>query len=59
MSKKIKKKYIGLIHEERDESFEVGYGISSNLKEMLEWKEEMLKSGNILDCKIFELKEVK
>ena len=51
------KKYIGLIQEERDDDFTIGYKPSSNLSKMKKWKEEMLECSNIIDCKIFELKE--
>lgn len=52
-----RKQYIGLIHDERDENFTVGYNICSELNKMLKWKEEMLGCNNIEDCKVFELKE--
>ena len=53
-----KKRYIGLIHDERNNDFTIGYNISTNIKKMLKWKEEMLNCGNIEDCKIFEIKEL-
>ena len=34
-----KKKYIGLVHDERDDDFTIGYNISTNIDNMLEWKE--------------------
>ena len=55
---KQKKQYIGLVHEERNDGFTVGYNISTNIKRMLKWKEEMLECGNIEDCKVFEIKEI-
>jgi len=54
-----KKQYIGLVHDERDDDFTIGYNISTNIKKMLKWKEEMLECCNIEDCKIFEIKELK
>lgn len=55
------KKYIGLIQEERNDDFTFGYGISpeSSLPEMLKWRKEMLECSNIIDCKIFEITEIK
>ncbi len=53
-----KKRYIGLIHEERDDNFTIGYNISTNIKKMLKWKEEMLGCCNVEDCKVFEIKEI-
>lgn len=51
-------KYIGLIQEELDDDFEVGYNISSNLKKLLKWKEEMLECGNVIKCKVFKIEEI-
>ena len=53
-----KKQYIGLVHDERDDDFTIGYNISTNIKKMLKWKEEMLDCGNVEDCKVFEIKEI-
>ncbi len=53
-----KERYIGLIHDERNDDFTIGYNISTNIKKMLKWKEEMLNCGNVEDCKIFEIKEL-
>ena len=53
-----KKRYIGLIHDERNDDFTIGYNISTNIKKMLKWKEEMLNCGDVEDCKIFEIKEL-
>ena len=53
-----KKRYIGLIHDERNDNFTIGYNISTNIKKMLKWKEEMLGCNNIEDCKVFEIKEI-
>ena len=54
-----KERYIGLIHDERNDGFTVGYNISTNIKRMLKWKEEMLECCSVEDCKIFEIKELK
>ena len=53
-----KKQYIGLVHDERDDDFTIGYNISTNIKKMLKRKEEMLDCGNVEDCKVFEIKEI-
>ena len=53
-----KKQYIGLVHDERDDDFTIGYNISTNIKKMSKWKEEMLDCGNVEDCKVFEIKEI-
>ena len=53
-----KKRYIGLIHDERNNDFTIGYNISTNIKKMLKWKEEMLNCVDVDDCKIFEIKEL-
>ena len=53
-----KKKYIGLIHEERDDDYTIGYGFTNDLRTILNWKEKMDECGNIEDCKILEVKEV-
>tara|TARA_B100000497_G_scaffold5886_1_gene5841 strand:+ start:957 stop:1190 length:234 start_codon:yes stop_codon:yes gene_type:complete len=54
-----KKRYIGLIHDERNDDFTIGYNISTNIKKMLKWKEKMLNCVDVEDCKIFEIKELK
>jgi hypothetical protein len=53
-------KYIGLIREEFSEEndWEVGYNITKDLKSILEWKTEMLKCINIVDCKVLKIKEI-
>ena len=53
-----KKRYIGLIHDERDDNFTIGYNISTNINKMLKWKEEMLECGSVEDCKVFEIQEI-
>ena len=53
-----KKRYIGLVHNERNDDFTVGHHISTNIKKMLKWKEGMLECCNVEDCKIFEIKEI-
>ena len=53
------KTYIGLIHDERDDDYTIGYSESKNLKKMIKWRNEMLKCSNVIDCKIYELKEIK
>ena len=53
-----KERYIGLIHDERNDDFTIGYNISTNIKKMLKWKEEMLNCVDVDDCKIFEIKEL-
>ncbi len=53
------KKYIGLILDERNDSFEVGWEIDNDLAGMLAWKEDMLSCTNVDDCKILEVREVK
>ena len=53
-----KERYIGLIHDERNDDFTIGYNISTNIKKMLKWKEEMLNCVDVEDCKIFEIKEL-
>ena len=54
-----KERYIGLIHDERNDDFTIGYNISTNINKMLKWKEEMLNCGNVEDCKIFGIREQK
>ena len=53
-----KKRYIGLVQDERDDNFTIGYSISTNIEKMLKWKEDMLECCNVEDCKIFEIKEI-
>lgn len=52
------KKYIGLIHDERDDDYTIGYSESGDLKKMIDWRNEMLLCCNVIDCKIYELKEI-
>ena len=53
-----KKRYIGLIHDERNDDFTIGYNISTNIKKMLKWKKEMSNCVDVEDCKVFEIKEI-
>ena len=53
-----KKRYIGLIHDGRNDDFTIGYNISTNIKKMLKWKEKMSNCVDVEDCKIFEIKEL-
>ena len=57
MSKK-KEKYIGLILDERNNNFTIGYRETSDLAKLKEWKSEMLECGNIIECKILKIEEV-
>jgi hypothetical protein len=52
------KKYIGLVQDERDDYYTIGYSESKDLKKMIDWRNEMLLCGNVIDCKIYELKEI-
>jgi hypothetical protein len=54
--------YIGLIREEfsRQDEWKIGYRLNSDKADkMKEWKDEMLSCGNIEDCKIFRIEEIK
>ena len=55
---KKKEKYIGLILDERNDDFTIGYGETSDLAALKEWKAEMLTCGNIIECKILKIEEV-
>jgi hypothetical protein len=53
------KNYIGLILDERNDHYTIGYRQTSDLKKLKEWKKEMLECSNVTDCKILEVKEIK
>jgi hypothetical protein len=52
-----KKLYITIIKEENI-GWEIGYNLSDNLKEHIEFKNEIITSSNIDDVKILEVKEI-
>jgi len=54
-----KNKYIGMIQEEFDDDFSLGYRIDSNLKALKKWRKEMITCNGVEDCKIFQLREIK
>jgi hypothetical protein len=58
MSKEKKEKYIGLILDERNDYFTIGYRETSDLAALKEWKAEMLECGNVIECKILKIEEV-
>lgn len=51
--------YIGLILDERNDHYTIGYGQTSDLKKLKEWKKEMLECSNVIDCKILKVEEIK
>ena len=51
--------YIGLILDERNDHYNIGYGQTSDLKKLKEWKKEMLECSNVIDCKILKVEEIK
>jgi hypothetical protein len=55
--KNIKKQYIGLILDESDEHYTIGYRETSDLEKLKEWKEEMLDCSNVNDCIILKIEE--
>jgi hypothetical protein len=52
------KKYIGLILDERDDYYTIGYRETTNLEALKKWKEEMLECCNVQDCKILKVEEI-
>jgi len=50
--------YIGLILDERNDHYTIGYRQTSNLQKLKEWKKEMLKCSNVTDCKILKVEEI-
>jgi len=50
--------YIGLILDERNDHYTIGYRQTSNLQKLKEWKKEMLECSNVTDCKILKVEEI-
>jgi len=50
--------YIGLILDERNDHYTIGYRQTSDLQKLKEWKKEMLECSNITDCKILKVEEI-
>ena len=53
-----KEKYIGLILDERNEYYTIGYRETFDLQKLKEWKKEMLECSNVNDCKILKIEEI-
>ena len=51
--------YIGLILDERNDHYTIGYRQTSDLQKLKEWKKEMLECSNVIDCKILKVEEIK
>ncbi len=51
--------YIGLILDERNDHYTIGYRQTSDLQKLKEWKKEMLECSNVTDCKILKVEEIK
>lgn len=51
-------RYIGLILDERNDYFTIGYRETSDLAALKEWKAEMLECGNVIECKILKIEEI-
>ena len=51
--------YIGLILDERNDHYTIGYRQTSDLQKLKEWKKEMLECSNVKDCKILKVEEIK
>jgi hypothetical protein len=51
--------YIGLILDERNDHYTIGYRQTSDLEKLREWKKEMLECSNVVDCKIVKVEEIK
>ena len=56
---KTMKNYIGLILDERNDHYTIGYRQTSDLLKLKEWKKEMLECSNVIDCKILKVEEIK
>ena len=53
-----KEKYIGLILDERNDHYTIGYRETTDLEALKKWKEEMLECSNVEDCKILKVEEI-
>jgi hypothetical protein len=51
--------YIGLILDEKNDYYTIGYRQTSDLTSIKEWKEEMLECSDVTDCKILKVEEIK
>ena len=51
--------YIGLILDERNDHYTIGYRQTSDLQKLKEWKKEMLECSNVTGCKILKVEEIK
>jgi hypothetical protein len=50
--------YIGLIQDERNDHYTIGYSETSDLEKLKQWKEEMEGCSNVVGCKILRVEEV-
>lgn len=50
-------KYIGLIMDEREDSYTIGYHETTEIEKLREWKEEMLECSNVVDCRIIKIED--
>ena len=50
-------KYIGLILDERNDSYTIGYMETTDLKKLRKWKKEILGCSNVVDCRIIKIED--
>lgn len=50
-------KYIGLIMDERDDSYTIGYNETTEIEKLREWKKEMLECSDVVDCRIIKIED--
>lgn len=51
-------KYIGLILEEGNENYTVGYRETTDLQKLKKWKKEMISYSNVYIVRILKIEEI-
>lgn len=50
-------KYIGLVLDERNDYYTIGYRETTEIEKLREWKKETLECSNVIDCKIIKIED--
>lgn len=48
-------KYIGLVLDERNDYYTIGYKETTEIEKLREWKKEMLECSNVVNCRIIKI----
>jgi len=47
--------YLGMVLDERDDYFRVGYRETTEIEKLRKWRKEMLECSNVIECKIIKI----